>query len=38
VSASIQKILDEQPDLDEYNPFVKEAIINKLINPKNVGQ
>ena len=38
VSASIQRILDEQPDLDEYNPFVKEAIINKLINPKNVGQ
>ncbi|MBE6528560.1 MAG: radical SAM protein [Thermoplasmata archaeon] len=38
VAGEIQKILDEKPDLDRYNPFVKEAVINKLINPKTVSQ
>ena len=37
VSSEIQRILDEKPDLDRYNPFVKEAILNKLINPMNMG-
>ena len=37
VAGEIQKILDEKPDMDVYNPFVKDAVINKLINPKNVG-
>ena len=36
VSSEIQRILDEKPDMDCYNPFVKEAVIGKLINPKNV--
>ena len=37
VAGSIQRILDEEPDLDEFNPFVKEAVISKLINPKTVS-
>ena len=36
VSSEIQKILDEKPDLDRYNPFVKEAVIGKLLNPKTI--
>jgi len=38
VASEIQKILDEKPDMDVYNPFVKEAIVSKLINPKTVSQ
>ncbi|MBO4357281.1 MAG: radical SAM protein [Candidatus Methanomethylophilaceae archaeon] len=38
VSKEIQKILDEKPDMDRYNPYVKEAIVNKLINPKTISQ
>ena len=38
VSKEIQRILDERPDMDEYNPFVKECILDKLINPKAVDQ
>ena len=38
VSREIQKILDEKPDMDRYNPYVKEAIVNKLINPKTISQ
>ena len=38
VAQSIQRILDEEPDLDEFNPFVKEAVIGKLINPKTVSR
>ena len=37
VAGEIQRILDEKPDMDVYNPFVKDAVINKLINPKTVG-
>ncbi len=37
VSSEIQKILDEKPDLDRYNPFVKEAVIGKLLNPKTIA-
>jgi uncharacterized protein len=36
VASEIQHILDEKPDMDRYNPFIKEAVIGKLINPKNV--
>lgn len=38
VASEIQKILDEKPDMDVYNPFVKEAIVSKLINPKTISQ
>ena len=37
VSSEIQRILDEKPDLDSYNPFVKDAILGKLVNPKTVS-
>ncbi len=37
VAAEIQKILDEKPDMDVYNPYVKDAVISKLINPKTVS-
>ncbi len=38
VVSEIQFILDNKPDMDEYNAFVKEAIVNKLVNPKTVSQ
>jgi uncharacterized protein len=38
VSSEIQRILDEKPDMDCYNPFVKEAVVSKLINPKTISQ
>ena len=38
VAESIKRIMDEKPNLDDYNPFVKEVVISKLINPKNTGQ
>ena len=38
VSSEIQKILDEKPDMDVYNPYIKEVIVNKLINPKTISQ
>ena len=37
ISKEIQRILDEKPDMDGFNPYVKDAIVNKLINPKNIG-
>ena len=36
VSAEIQKVLDEKQDLDALNPFVKDAILGKLVNPRTV--
>ena len=38
VSAEIQRILDEQPDLSQYNLFVRDAILGKLVNPKTISQ
>ena len=37
VSKEIQNILDTQPDMSGYNPFVRDAIIGKLVNPKTVS-
>ena len=37
VSSEIQNILDTQPDMSGYNPFVRDAIIGKLVNPKTVS-
>lgn len=38
VSVEIQWILDNRPDMGQYNPFIRDAIIGKLINPKTVIQ
>lgn len=38
VSSEIQKILDTQPDMNDYNPFIRDAIIGKLVNPKTISQ
>ena len=38
VSEEIRKILDEKPDLSQYNLFVRDAILGKLTNPKTVSQ
>ncbi|MBR2255408.1 MAG: radical SAM protein [Candidatus Methanomethylophilaceae archaeon] len=37
ISVEIQKILDEQPDMSKYNLFVRDAIVGKLVNPKNIA-
>lgn len=38
VKASVDKIIAERPDLSEYNKFINDAVLGKLINPKIVGQ
>ena len=38
VAQEIQKILDTHPDMSQYNPFIRDAVIGKLINPKTVIQ
>ena len=38
IASEIQKILDTHPDMSQYNPFIRDAIIGKLINPKTVIQ
>ena len=38
VSEEIRKILDEKPDLSQYNLFVRDAVLGKLTNPKTVSQ
>lgn len=34
----VNDILETRPDLSQYNRFVKDALLGKLINPKVVGQ
>ncbi len=38
IRSEIQKILEEKPDMSGFNPFVRDAIIGKLVNPKIVNQ
>lgn len=38
VLSSVEGILRARPDLSEYNKFVRDAILGKLINPKMAGQ
>lgn len=38
VSGEIRKILDDKPDLSQYNMFVRDAILGKLMNPKTISQ
>lgn len=35
---TMNEIIETKPDLTQYNRFVKDAILGKLINPKVVGQ
>ncbi|MDR0791026.1 MAG: SPASM domain-containing protein, partial [Methanomassiliicoccaceae archaeon] len=34
ILTTIERILQERPDLSRYNKFVRDAVIEKLINPK----
>jgi len=38
VLSSVEKIVETRPDLSEYNTFVRDAVLGKLINPKLKGQ
>ncbi len=38
ISDEIQTILDGKEDVSTLNPFVKDAIVGKLVNPKTVSQ
>ena len=38
VLSSVENIIEARPDLSEYNKFVKDAVLGKLINPKITGQ
>lgn len=38
IASSIQGILDGEEDVSKLNPFVRDAIVGKLVNPKVVTQ
>ncbi|MCL1811200.1 MAG: radical SAM protein [Methanomassiliicoccaceae archaeon] len=38
VLSSIEEIMVERPDLSQYNKFVRDAVLGKLINPMITGQ
>lgn len=38
IAKEIQTILDEKPDMSQYNPFIRDAILGKLVNPNSVLQ
>ncbi|MDR3075387.1 MAG: radical SAM protein [Candidatus Methanoplasma sp.] len=38
VLSSVEKIIETRPDLSDYNKFVRDAVIGRLINPGIVGQ
>ncbi len=38
ISAEVQAVIDGKGDVASLNPFVKDAIVGKLINPKTVTQ
>lgn len=38
ISAEVQGIIDGREDVSGLNPFVKDAIVGKLVNPKTVSQ
>lgn len=38
VSGRVQEVLDGNGDMSSLNPFVRDAIVGKLVNPKNVSQ
>lgn len=38
VSSEVQAVLDGKEDVSGLNPFVRDAIVGKLVNPKTVSQ
>lgn len=38
VSSSVQAVLDGKEDVSGLNPFVRDAIVGKLVNPRTVSQ
>ena len=38
VLSTVENIIETRPDLSQYNGFVRDAVLGKLINPKTVGQ
>ncbi len=38
VSSEVQKVLDERGDTSDLNPFVRDAIVGKLVNPRTIAQ
>ncbi|MCL2296521.1 MAG: radical SAM protein [Methanomassiliicoccaceae archaeon] len=38
ILSSVEDIVETRPDLSEYNKFVRDAVLGKLINPKMTGQ
>jgi len=34
VLSSVEKIIETRPDLSQYNKFVRDAVLGKLVNPK----
>jgi uncharacterized protein len=38
VLSTVENIIETRPDLSEYNKFVRDAVLGKLINPKIVDQ
>lgn len=38
VASEVQSVLDGREDVSGLNPFVRDAIVGKLVNPKNVDQ
>lgn len=38
VAAEVQSVLDGKDDVSGLNPFVRDAIVGKLVNPKTISQ
>lgn len=38
ISGQVQDILDGRVDVSDLNPFVRDAIVGKLVNPKTISQ
>ena len=38
VLSSVEEIVETRPNLSQYNKFVRDAVLGKLINPKITGQ
>lgn len=38
IADEVQKVLDEKGDTSDLNPFVRDAIVGKLVNPRVISQ
>ncbi len=38
VAAEVQRVVDSEEDVSRLNPFVKDALVGKLVNPRTVSQ